>query len=42
MVIDFKENGLKPEVYSYIIALTSLVKEQKEFSKALSKLREVQ
>lgn len=39
MVIDFKENGLKPEVYSYVIALTALVKEQKEFSKALRKLK---
>lgn len=39
LVIEFKENGLKPEVYSYIIALTALVKEQKEFSKALRKLK---
>jgi len=29
---------LKPEVYSYLIALTALVKEQKELSKALRKL----
>lgn len=39
MVIEFKECGLKPEVYSYLIALTALVKEQKEFSKALRKLK---
>lgn len=39
MVIEFKESGLKPEVYSYLIALTSLVKEQKELSKALRKLK---
>ncbi|KAG6487424.1 pentatricopeptide repeat-containing protein At2g30100, chloroplastic-like [Zingiber officinale] len=39
LVIDFKENQLKPELYSYVIALTALVKEQKEFSKALRKLK---
>ncbi|XP_020582094.1 pentatricopeptide repeat-containing protein At2g30100, chloroplastic isoform X2 [Phalaenopsis equestris] len=39
MVIEFKETGLTPEVYSYLIALTSLVKEQKELSKALGKLK---
>jgi len=39
LVIEFKECGLKPEVYSYLIALTALVKEQKEFSKALRKLK---
>ncbi|KAK3135840.1 hypothetical protein QOZ80_5BG0424100 [Eleusine coracana subsp. coracana] len=38
LVIEFKENGLKLEVYSYLIGLTALVKEQKEFSKALRKL----
>ncbi|XP_072976355.1 pentatricopeptide repeat-containing protein At2g30100, chloroplastic [Typha angustifolia] len=38
LVIEFKEAGLKPEVYSYLIGLTALVKEQKEFSKALRKL----
>lgn len=38
LVIEFKESGLKPEVYSYLIGLTALVKEQKEFSKALRKL----
>ncbi|KAL6003191.1 hypothetical protein ACLOJK_023414 [Asimina triloba] len=39
LVIDFKESGLKPEVYSYFIALTALVKEQNVFSKALRKLK---
>ncbi|KAI0519857.1 hypothetical protein KFK09_007318 [Dendrobium nobile] len=39
MVIEFKESGLKPDVYSYLIALTSLVKEQKELSKALRRLK---
>ncbi|CAL4900162.1 unnamed protein product [Urochloa decumbens] len=38
LVVEFKESGLKPEVYSYLIGLTALVKEQKEFSKALRKL----
>ncbi|XP_062231150.1 pentatricopeptide repeat-containing protein At2g30100, chloroplastic-like [Phragmites australis] len=38
LVIEFKESGLKPEVYSYLIGLTALVKEQKEFSKALRRL----
>uniref|UniRef100_J3M655 Pentacotripeptide-repeat region of PRORP domain-containing protein n=2 Tax=Oryza brachyantha TaxID=4533 RepID=J3M655_ORYBR len=38
LIIEFKESGLKPEVYSYLIGLTALVKEQKEFSKALRKL----
>ncbi|XP_039129658.1 pentatricopeptide repeat-containing protein At2g30100, chloroplastic [Dioscorea cayenensis subsp. rotundata] len=39
LVIEFKEYGLNPEVYSYLIALTALVKEQKEYSKALRKLK---
>uniref|UniRef100_A0A0D9WFE7 Pentacotripeptide-repeat region of PRORP domain-containing protein n=1 Tax=Leersia perrieri TaxID=77586 RepID=A0A0D9WFE7_9ORYZ len=38
LIVEFKESGLKPEVYSYLIGLTALVKEQKEFSKALRKL----
>ncbi|KAF2930347.1 hypothetical protein DAI22_05g128100 [Oryza sativa Japonica Group] len=38
LIIEFKESGLQPEVYSYLIGLTALVKEQKEFSKALRKL----
>ncbi|KAG0452440.1 hypothetical protein HPP92_025104 [Vanilla planifolia] len=39
MVIELKEKGLKPEVYCYLIALTALVKEQKELSKALQWLK---
>lgn len=39
LVIELKESGLKPEVYSYLIAMTALVKELNEFSKALRKLR---
>lgn len=39
LVVEFKECGLNPEVYSYLIALTALVKEQKEFSKALRQLK---
>ncbi|KAK8970909.1 Pentatricopeptide repeat-containing protein [Platanthera guangdongensis] len=38
-VIEFKHIGLKPEVYSYLIALTALVKEQIEFSKSLRRLK---
>ncbi|XP_078179085.1 pentatricopeptide (PPR) repeat-containing protein [Carex rostrata] len=38
LVIEFKETGFKPEVFSYLIGLTALVKEQKEFSKNLRKL----
>lgn len=39
MVIEFKESGLKPEAYSYLIAMTAVVKELNEFSKALRKLK---
>ncbi|KAK6935693.1 hypothetical protein RJ641_032723 [Dillenia turbinata] len=39
LVIDFKESGLKPEVYSYLIAMTAVVKELNEFAKALRKLK---
>ncbi|OVA02765.1 Pentatricopeptide repeat [Macleaya cordata] len=39
LVIDFRECGLKPEVYSYLIAMTAVVKELNEFSKALRKLK---
>ncbi|PKA56191.1 Pentatricopeptide repeat-containing protein [Apostasia shenzhenica] len=39
LVIEFKENCLQPEVYSYLIALTALVKEQKELSKALWRVK---
>ncbi|XP_076929150.1 pentatricopeptide repeat-containing protein At2g30100, chloroplastic-like [Bidens hawaiensis] len=39
LVIDIKESNLKPEVYSYLIAMTAVVKELNEFSKALRKLK---
>lgn len=39
LVIEFKEVGINPEVYSYLIAMSALVKEQKEFSKTLRKLK---
>ncbi|KAF5190770.1 Pentatricopeptide repeat-containing protein [Thalictrum thalictroides] len=39
LVLDHKESGLKPEVYSYLIAMTAVVKELNEFSKALRKLK---
>ncbi|KAF6164902.1 hypothetical protein GIB67_017105 [Kingdonia uniflora] len=39
LVMDFRECGLKPEVYSYLIAMTAIVKELNEFSKALRKLK---
>ncbi|KAI3925602.1 hypothetical protein MKW98_001456 [Papaver atlanticum] len=39
LVIDFRECGLKPEPYSYLIAMSAVVKELNEFSKALRKLK---
>lgn len=39
MVIRFRESGLKPEVYSYLVAMTAVVKELNEFAKALRKLK---
>ncbi|KAK7387259.1 hypothetical protein VNO78_27912 [Psophocarpus tetragonolobus] len=39
LVIRFRESGLKPEVYSYLIAMTAVVKELNEFAKALRKLK---
>ncbi|KAJ0083564.1 hypothetical protein Patl1_31050 [Pistacia atlantica] len=39
MVIHLRESGLKPEVYSYLIAMTAVVKELNEFAKALRKLK---
>ncbi|GJV09903.1 hypothetical protein Tco_1351444 [Tanacetum coccineum] len=39
LVIQIKESGLKPEVYSYLIAMTAVVKELNEFGKALRKLK---
>lgn len=39
LVIRFRESGLKPEVYSYLVAMTAVVKELNEFAKALRKLK---
>lgn len=39
LVIDLRESGLKPEIYSYLIAMTAVVKELTEFAKALRKLK---
>ncbi|MBA0774583.1 hypothetical protein Gotri_009784 [Gossypium trilobum] len=39
LVINLRESGLKPEVYSYLIAMTAIVKELNEFAKALRKLK---
>ncbi|GAB4860234.1 hypothetical protein Ancab_011713 [Ancistrocladus abbreviatus] len=39
LVIHLRESGLKPEIYSYFIALTALVKELNEFTKAIRKLK---
>lgn len=39
LVVDLRESGLKPEVYSYLIAMTAAVKELNEFAKALRKLK---
>ncbi|KAK1264760.1 Pentatricopeptide repeat-containing protein [Acorus gramineus] len=39
LVIKLKDLGFEPEVYAYLIALTALVKELGEFSKALRKLK---
>lgn len=38
-VIHIKECGLKPEAYSYLLAMTSVVKELNEVAKALRKLK---
>ncbi|XP_041996352.1 pentatricopeptide repeat-containing protein At2g30100, chloroplastic-like [Salvia splendens] len=38
-VIHLRECGLKPEVYSHLIAMASVVKELNEFAKALRKLK---
>ncbi|KAM1341509.1 hypothetical protein ACFX2F_005951 [Malus domestica] len=38
-VIHLRESGLKPEVYSYLIAMTAVVKELNELAKALRKLK---
>ncbi|KAM3269231.1 pentatricopeptide repeat-containing protein, chloroplastic [Capsicum chacoense] len=39
LVIDIRDSGLKPELYSYLIAMTAVVKELNEFGKALRKLK---
>lgn len=39
LVIQLRESGLKPEAYSYLVAMTAVVKELNEFSKALRKLK---
>lgn len=39
LVIQIRECGLKPEVYSYLIAMTAVVKELNEVAKALRKLK---
>ncbi|XVE58993.1 hypothetical protein DITRI_Ditri05aG0008500 [Diplodiscus trichospermus] len=39
LVIDLRESGLKPEIYSCLIAMTAIVKELNEFAKALHKLK---
>ncbi|KAE8711220.1 Pentatricopeptide repeat-containing protein [Hibiscus syriacus] len=39
LVIDLRESGLKPEIYSYLMAMTAIVKELNEFAKALWKLK---
>lgn len=39
LVIRFRESGLRPEVYSYLVAMTAVVKELNEFGKALRKLK---
>jgi pentatricopeptide repeat protein len=38
-VIHLRESGLKPEVYSYLVAMTAVVKELNEFAKTLRKLK---
>ncbi|KAE8729523.1 Pentatricopeptide repeat-containing protein [Hibiscus syriacus] len=39
LVIELRESGLKPEIYSYLMAMTAIVKELNEFAKALRKLK---
>ncbi|XP_057507383.1 pentatricopeptide repeat-containing protein At2g30100, chloroplastic-like [Actinidia eriantha] len=39
LVINLRESGLRPEVYSYLIAMTAVVNELNEFAKALRKLK---
>ncbi|XP_010685931.2 pentatricopeptide repeat-containing protein At2g30100, chloroplastic [Beta vulgaris subsp. vulgaris] len=39
LVIHLRESGLNPETYSYLVAMTAVVKELNEVSKALRKLK---
>ncbi|CAI9107028.1 OLC1v1006295C1 [Oldenlandia corymbosa var. corymbosa] len=39
LVVSLRECGLKPELYSYLIAMTAVVKELNEVAKALRKLK---
>ncbi|XP_031384999.1 pentatricopeptide repeat-containing protein At2g30100, chloroplastic isoform X2 [Punica granatum] len=39
LIISFRDSGLKPEMYSYLIAMTAVVKELNEFAKAIRKLK---
>ncbi|GAB2286099.1 hypothetical protein Dimus_020523 [Dionaea muscipula] len=39
LVIQLRESGLRPEMYSYLIAMTALVKESNEVSKAFRKVK---
>lgn len=39
LVIRFSDSGMKPDVYSYLIAMTAVVKELNKFAKALRKLK---
>ncbi|XP_059317168.1 pentatricopeptide repeat-containing protein At2g30100, chloroplastic [Lycium ferocissimum] len=39
LVMEIRDSGLKPELYSYLIAMTAVVKELNEFGKALRKLK---
>lgn len=39
LVIRFREAGLKPEIYSYLVAMTAVVKELNGFAKALRKMK---
>lgn len=39
LIMEIRESGLKPEVYSYLIAMTAIVKELNEVAKALRKLK---
>ncbi|KAG7035351.1 Pentatricopeptide repeat-containing protein, chloroplastic, partial [Cucurbita argyrosperma subsp. argyrosperma] len=42
MLLHLRHSGLNPEVYSYLIAMTVLVKEFNELAKALHELKVVQ